>query len=283
MSNKSQAVIFMLLSALAFALMSVFVRLTGDLPTTEKVFFRLLISSVVVFFMLLKAKLPILGKKWNQKLLIARTIFGLIAILLYFYGINYIYLADAAMLSRLNPFFVSFFAWFFLKEKLPPFQLIALLLVFLSSLLIIKPSFNLNLMPTLAIVGAAALTGGSHTIIRALKFKEHPLTIVFYFSFISMLVLLPFVIINFKMPTTEQWWCMLGIGISGVVSQIFLTHAYRHAKASEISIYSYSTIIFATILGFVFWREVSDLMSIIGGIIIIGISIILFIKQRKIE
>ena len=282
MCNKTKAVIFMLLSALAFALMSVFIRLTGDLPTTEKVFFRLVISSVIVFFMLLKAKLPILGKKWNQKLLIARSVFGLLGILLYFYGINYIYLADAAMLSRLNPFFVSFFAWFFLKEKLPPFQLIALLLVFLSSLLIIKPSFNLNLMPTLAIVGAAALTGGSHTIIRALKFKEHPLTIVFYFSFVSMLVLIPFVIINFQMPTTEQWFYLLGIGIFGVISQIFLTHAYRYAKASEISIYSYSTIIFASVLGFIFWKEVSDLMSIIGGIIIIGISVLLFIKQRNI-
>jgi len=280
MSNKAKAVIFMLLSALTFAVMSVFIRFAGDIPPAEKVIIRTIFSAFILFFVLKREKLPLWGKRWNQKLLISRSLLGVIGILFYFYGINYVILADASMISRLNPFFVTFFAWFFLHERLPRLQLFSLLIVFLASLLIIKPQFNSSFLPSLAIVGAAVFTGASHTIVRALHFKEHPLTIVFYFSFASTIFLLPFVILDFVLPTGIQWIYLIGISAMGLFSQIFLTFAFRLAPASEVSIYSYSIIIFGAIFGYVFWGEVSDIYSIIGGVIIVIVSIILYIKQK---
>ncbi len=280
MSKKSKAVIFMLLSAFTFAVMSVFIRFAGDIPPAEKVIIRTIFSAFVLFFVLKKKKLPLFGKRWHQKLLLSRSLFGVIGILFYFYGINYVLLADASMISRLNPFFVTFFAWLFLHEKLPRLQLFSLLIVFLSSLLIIKPQFNSNFLPSLAIVGAALFTGASHTIVRALHFKEHPLTIVFYFSFASTVFLLPFIAFDFVLPTNIQWFYLLGISVTGLFSQIFLTFAFRLAPASEISIYSYSIILFGAIFGFVFWGEVSDIYSIIGGITIVIISVILYRYQK---
>ncbi len=283
MTNKTKAVIFMLLSAFTFALMSVFIRLAGDIPPVEKVLFRTVFASVVLFFIIKKKKLSLFGKKWNQKLLIFRSIFGLLGIVLYFYGINYVYLADAAMLSRLNPFFLTFFAWLFLKEKLNTYQLVALLIVFFASLLIIKPKLSSEFIPALAIATAAALTGASHTIVRALHFKEHPITIVFYFSFASSIFIIPFVAFSFVLPSGLQLLYLLGIAIAGVLSQIFLTYAFSLALASEITIYSYSTIIFGALLGFIFWYEISDTYSMIGGVIIIVVSILLFLKQKKLS
>ena len=282
MSNKTKAVVFMLLSAFTFAVMSVFIRFAGDIPPAEKVIIRMLFSAFVLFFILKKKKLSLWGKRWHQKLLISRSLFGAVGILFYFYGINYVLLADASMISRLNPFFVTFFAWFFLHERLPRLQLFSLLIVFLASLLIIKPQFNSTFLPSLAIVVSALFTGASHTIVRALHFKEHPLTIVFYFSFASTVFLLPFVIFNFVLPTNIQLIYLIGISVMGLLSQIFLTFAFRLSPASEVSIYSYSIIIFGAIFGFIFWSEVSDIYSIIGGIAIVLVSVFLYVKQKHI-
>lgn len=271
----------MILSAFTFAAMSVFIRFAGDVPPAEKVFFRMIISAGVLFVMIKHKKLPLIGKKWHFKLLLTRSILGVLGIYFYYYGINYVYLADASIISRLNPFFVTFFAWIFLKEKLPNFQIISLIIVFVGAVMIIKPKLSSEFLPSLAIVGAALFTGASHTIVRALHFKEHPYTIVFFFSFASAVMLLPFVLPNFVIPTPIQLLHLVGQAIMGLLSQIFLTVAFRHAKASEVSIYSYTIIIFGAIFGYIFWGEISDALSMIGGFLIVAASIALFFKQRN--
>ena len=74
---------------------------------------------------------------------------------------------------------------------------------------------------------------------------------------------------------------LLMIGIFAAAGQFSLTYAYRYGKASEIAIYNYSNIIFAAVIGFLLWGEVSDILSIIGGVIIILISIIVFMYNQR--
>jgi drug/metabolite transporter (DMT)-like permease len=71
------------------------------------------------------------------------------------------------------------------------------------------------------------------------------------------------------------------IGIFAAIGQFSLTYAYRFGKASDISIYNYSNIIFAAVIGFFIWGEISDIWSITGGSIIIIISIIVFIYNNR--
>ncbi len=280
MSQKTKSVLFMLLSALSFSMMSVMIKLAGDIPTFEKVFFRGFLSAVILFFWVKHEKLPLLGSKHSQPWLIARAVLGTTAMFFYFYGINRIYLADASMLGKLNPFFVTLFAAWFLKEKLSKVQIPALIIAFAASLLIIKPRFQIDILPYLSILTASMFSGGAHTIVRALKSMEKPPTIIFYFSSVSAIIMFPFVLANFQMPTTAQWFYLLGIGLFATSGQIGLTYAYRFGKASEIVIYSYTSILFAAVFGFIFWREIPDWLSITGGIIIVGISIFIFLYNN---
>ena len=214
--------------------------------------------------------------------MLGRSLLGSAAMFLFYYGVSRIYVADASMIAKLNPFFVTLFAWFFLKEKLSVFQIPALVVVFLASLLIIKPKFDLEALPAFAVLIAAGLSGGAHTLLRAMNNKERPITIVFYFSLVTTLLMTPFVIVQFEMPDAAQWFYLIAIGALAAFSQIFLTDAYRRAKASDIVIYSYTNIIFAAVFGYIFWHEVSDWLSIIGGSIIIFVSFLLFLNQRRI-
>ena len=281
MKRKKKAVLFMLLAALSFSFMTVMIKLAGDIPTLEKVLFRN-VGSLTIFFLLFHRKgIPLLGRRKNQVYLLGRSVFGTIAMGMIFYAVNNMYLADASMLNKLNPFFVTLLAAIFLKEKLSRLQFPALIIAFLASLLIIKPRFDLEILPSLAAVGSALFSAAAHVSVRFLNSRERPATIVFYFAFVSTLLILPFVIPNFVLPQGIQWLYLVSIGIFAAIGQLSMTNAFKNEKASEVTIYNYISILFAAILGFVIWGEVSDILSIIGGIIIISVAVSMYFYNKR--
>lgn len=281
MDNKPKAVLFMLISAVAFALMQTMVKLAGDIPTFEKVLFRNLVSLFVALSVIYRTKTPMFGKKENQKYLLGRSLLGLGGVVFYFYAINNLIMADAAMLNKLSPFFVTIFACIFLKEKLNKIQIPSLIIVFIGAMLIIKPEFSFEVLPAGAGLLSAICAGAAYTIVRSLKNKENPSTIVFYFSFVSVIVMIPLTIMNFQMPMGMQWVYLIGTGVFAAMGQYGLTFAYKYAPASEVSIYNYTTIIFAAIMGFLVWGELPDWLSLLGSILIIVTAVVAFIYQNK--
>lgn len=281
MDNKPKAILFMLISALAFAFMQAMVKLAGDIPTFEKVFFRNLVSLFIAWYTIHKTNTNMFGKRENQKYLLGRSLLGLGGVIFYFYAINNLIMADAAMLNKLSPFFVTIIACLFLKEKLSKIQIPALIIIFIGSLLIIKPQFSFAILPTASGLLSAICAGGAYTLVRWLKNKENPSTIVFYFSFVSVIVMFPLTLLNFQLPMGIQWLYLFGTGIFAAIGQYGLTFAYKYSPASEISIYNYMTIIFAAIIGFIVWDEVPDLLSLLGSILIIGMAIVTFLYENK--
>ena len=281
MENKKKAVILMLISSLAFACSAAAVKLSGNLPVFEKVFFRNILAVIIAFIALKQSNDPIFGKKENQKFLLLRSLLGVLGMIMYFYAISNLYLADSAMLHKLFPFFVTLFAAVFLKEKLSKIQIPALIVVFLAALLIIKPRFDYSIFPALAGFGTAVFSGGTYTLVRFLRTREKPATIVFYFSFISLITLSPFILLDYQPPTPNQWFYLLLIGVFAAIGQFSLTYAYRYGKASEIAVYNYTNIIFAGIIDFLLWQEIPDLLSFLGGFVIIAVSIFVFVYDSK--
>ncbi len=273
----------MLVSGFAFALMSLAVKRAGDLPVHEKVFARNLVSLIVAFCMIKKSgvKVPLFGKLENQLYLISRSLLGLTGVICFFYAIDHIKMADANIISRINPAFVTIFACMFLKEKISKFQTPALILSFVFAMLVIKPSFDLSVLPSLAALVTAVCAGAAYTLVRFLSGRESAATIVFYFSFVSVVGMTPFLLMEFVMPDTIQLLWLLAIGIFASFGQFGLTLAYKYSKAAEVSIYSYSTIVFVTILGIVFESEIPDGWSIIGGLGIIGVAVVLYLHNRQ--
>lgn len=281
LNNKSKAVGLMLISALGFAFMAAMVKLSGDIPLAEKVFFRNLVSFLVVFMASRKSGESIICKKENFKYVLARSLLGLTGVFLYFYSINNLYLADASVINKLSPIFITIFAVMFLKEELNPIKVISMIVAFIGVLLVIKPQWNLTVIPAVAALLSAAFAGGAYTLVRYLGDKEKPATVVFYFSLISVVITFPLALLNFKQPTFHQLFYLIFIGIFAAIAQISLTYSYKYAPASEVAIYNYTNIIFTAILGFVIWNEKPDLLSIIGGIIIVLMALIVYLYNKK--
>lgn len=281
MNNKSKAVFLMLLSALGFAFMAAMVKLAGDIPLAEKVFFRNLVSFIVVFVASRNGGESLICKKENFKYVLARSLLGLTGVFLYFYSINNLYLADSSMINKLSPIFIIIFAAIFLKEKLNAVKIISMVVAFIGVLLVIKPQWDLSILPAASGLLSAAFAGGAYTMVRYLKDKEKPATIVFYFSLISVVGTFPLVLLNFSKPTLNQLIYLILIGIFAAIAQIALTYSYKYAPASEVAVYNYTNIIFSAILGFIIWQETPDALSIVGGIIIILVALVVYLYNKK--
>jgi drug/metabolite transporter (DMT)-like permease len=271
------------MSAFGFAMMSAFIKLSGDLPSFQKTFFRNSISVIVALTLIVKNKGSFFGKKDNQKLLILRSTFGTIGILLNYYAIDRLVLSDANMLNKLSPFFVIIFSAIFLKEKIKPNQFFALAVAFLGTLFIIKPSFSFEMIPALAGTLGGISAAAAYTCVRSLGGKEKPDTIVFYFSLFSSIVTLPLMIISYKPMSIIQFTYLILAGIFASLGQFGITFAYKFAPGKEISIFDYTNIIFSAIISLCLFGVLPDYLSVIGYLIIFGSSLYMFINNKKLD
>lgn len=281
LNNRHKGIIFIIMSAFGFAMMSAFVKMSGDLPSFQKTFFRNIISVLVAFTILLNHKGSFFGKRENQKILVLRSLFGTLGILFNFYSIDRLVLSDANMLNKLSPFFVIIFSALFLKEKINVKQILAIGIAFIGALFIIKPSFNLEIIPAIIGTLGGITAAAAYTCVRSLSGKENPDTIIFYFSFFSSIVTLPLMLLSYEPMKMIQLIYLIFAGIFASLGQFGITFAYKYAPAKEISIFDYTNIIFSALISLCLFGMLPDYLSIIGYIIIFVASLYMFIFNKN--
>lgn len=281
--NKNKAIMYIILSAFFFALMNIFVKLAGDVPSTQKSVFRNAVALVFAFIIIVKQKIPLKIQKGDGKYLLARSLFGTIGILANFYTVDHMLVADASILGKLSPFFTIIFSYFLLKEKIKPMQFLFISTAFLGTVFIVRPGFtDVSIFPALIGVLGGICSGAAYTFVRMLSSRgvKGPV-IVFCFSTFSCLAILPFVLLDYHPMTAMQLCYLLLAGLAASGGQFTVTAAYSNAPAREISIYDYTQIIFATVLSFLFLGEIPDALSFIGYIIICGAGVIMYFYNRR--
>ncbi len=265
--------------------MNTFVRLSGELPSIQKSFFRNFIAMIFAFILLLKSKDSFKWKDGNLKYLLLRAGFGTIGVLCNFYAVDHLVLSDASMLNKMSPFFAIVFSYLILKEKANFVQWGSVIVAFLGSLLIIKPTLsNMDLIPSLIGLTGGLCAGIAYTMVRVLgQHGENKGYIVFFFSAFSCLVTLPYLIFNFTPMSISQVIYLLLAGTCACIAQFSITTAYCYAPAKEVSIYDYSQIVFSAIVGYAIFNQVPDFLSILGYVVICCVALLMFIYNNKVK
>lgn len=283
-SKKQQAIFYIICSAFFFALMNMFVRMSGDLPSIQKSFFRNLVAFFFALVILLRSKDGFSFQRKNLPAFIGRAFFGTLGILCNFYAVDHLVLSDASILNKLSPFFAILFSYFILKEKLTLVQGSAVAAAFCGAILVVKPGFTGTdvLIPSLIGVAGGLCAGLAYTLVRVLGQRgERGPFIVLFFSAFSCLVTLPFLIFDFHPMTLGQFCMLLLAGLSAAGGQFTITAAYTRAPAREVSVFDYTQIVFAAGLGFLFFGQIPDLFSVIGYCIISGVAVWMFLYNLK--
>ena len=280
-SNRLKGIFFIILSAFGFAVMSAFIKLSGDLPNIQKVFFRNLVSAIIALFLIIKLKGSFTGKKENRKILIYRSLFGTIGIIFNYYAIDNLVLSDANMLNKISPFLVVVFCALILKEKINLKQILAIIVAFIGALFIVKPSFDIRVVPYIIGFLSAVFAALAYTCVRMLGNKEEYYTIVFFFSTFSLVTVLPMFIYVYEPMTTMQFVYLILAGIFASLGQFGVTLAYKYAPAKEISIFDYSNIIFSAILSIFLFGVYPDKLSVVGYFIIFAAAFYMFLYNKR--
>lgn len=274
-SDYRLGITYIIISAFCFALMNLFIRLAGDVPTLQKCFFRNFFAMIIAMGTMAKSRTKFKVGEGNLKYLLIRSISGGLGMICNFYAIDHLPISDAAILNKLSPFFAIIFSIFVLKEVANRFEWMAVMIAFVGALFVVKPSFSVEAVPAFAGVLGGLGAGLAYAYVRKLGMRnENKMVIVAFFSGFTSLILLPNLLFNYTPMTGQQWLFLCLTGMAAAGGQIFITSAYAKAPAKEISVYDYSIVIFTAILGLIFLDQIPDYLSVIGYVIIIGISII---------
>lgn len=283
-NNILKGIFCIIIAGFGFALMSLFVKLSGDLPSIQKGFFRNIIAVFISSIPLIKhwkvINIPRNNTGWL--VLISRSVFGTIGLVLNFYAISHISLADSSIIQKLSPFIIIILSYIFFKEEMTKFQVFAIIIAFIGITLIIKPSGNnIISMGALAALLGALCAGIAYTCVRYLG--THNISgefIIFFFSSLSSLMLLPYLILDYRTMTYYQLSMLLLAGISATIGQYGVTFAYKFAAAKNISVFDYSQVLFSGIFGYMFFGEFPDFQSLIGYVIVISVGIVLVLRSK---
>ncbi|MFG6494693.1 DMT family transporter [Fictibacillus sp. UD] len=267
------------LSSFIFSIMNALVKAVSlTIPYSETVFFRSLIGTIIIFIIMRRKKVPF--SKKGIPMLAVRGIFGALYLLAYFYTIAKIPLADASILAHLSPFFAVLLAGIFLKEKVPITLMYVLPAVLLGAYMLIDPQeFSSYSLYAFIGVVAAFFAACAATSIRYLSQKHHAYEIVFYFLATATVVSIPLMWNDFVIPSLIELFYLICIGVVSLIGQLFLTSAFTHENVVVVEITRYIGIVFNAFWGFLFWMEVPDTNTVMGGILIIASCI--FLSRRK--
>lgn len=257
-----------------FSLMTLFVRLSGDLPTVEKAFFRNAFAAVIAIIALMRSEEKFRIKKGSLPGLLLRAIFGGMGIITNFWAIDHLRIADANILNKMSPFFAVIMSVFILSEIPDKMEWLAVIVAFIGAAFVVKPTEGLSSFPALIGLLGGFCAGTAYTFVRRLgKQGERSSVIVCFFSVFMTLALIPPMIKSFVPMTTPQLLCLIGAGLAAAGGQFTVTKAYQVAPAREISVFDYSQVLFASLWGMLFFGELPDRWSLLGYVIIIGTAV----------
>jgi drug/metabolite transporter (DMT)-like permease len=270
----------MFISTLAFSLANVFVKQVSHIPAMEVVFFRTTIATTFCLIGLHRAKADWRGS--NRSLLLLRGIFGTTALFLFFVTLQNIPLASAMTIQYLSPIFTSIIAIFILSEKVRSMQWVFYAVAFSGVLLIEQIDTRVSIFYLVIGIISAFCSGVAYNLVRSLRGREHPLTVVLHFQLVGVVVGFISILFEWKTPVGWDWFYLFLIGAFSQMGQIFLTNALQKEKVAGVAIINYSGLIYALLIGSLVFGEVQTAESLAGMLLVVfGVLLSVVYSNRK--
>lgn len=264
-----RSILFMVISTACFSTMTSLIRfISDDLHSTEIVFFRNVFSALLFLPWVLKHKGSVLktNRMWDH---FWRATIGIIGMQSWFYCVSHMPLNEATALSFTAPIFTTLFAILFLGEKAGIHRWSAVICGFVGAMVIIRPDpENMNLIG-LIVLFATSMWSIAGMLVKSLTKSEHPLLIVFYMAAFMTLWSFPVMLPHWQMPSVENLIFALLLAIASTGAHFFMVKAYASSDVSMLMPFDFCRLIFTSILAYVFFGEVSDMMTWVGGAIIV--------------
>lgn len=257
-----------LLSSFLFALMGVFVKLASPYVSANEIALVRFIIGILLSLALAGVGRISLAAS-HKKLLVARGVFGGLAVVFFFAAIEKGTLTNATLLNNTYPIFATVWAAFYLKERIKPSIVIPLIASIAGIVLLTHPNLSQIRYGDVFGLISGVLAGFSIVIIRKLRLTESAWSVFFYLSIFGAAFSGAAAIPDFRIPEPQIAGYIVLAGILGTVGQVIMTSAYKYTTASLGSVLSMSTAMFAALFGMIFMGEMLTVMESAGALVIL--------------
>ena len=274
----------MFLSTLAFFAANVCVKQVAHIPAMETVFFRCILATFFCIVVLKRANASVIGS--NHSMLLLRGLFGTTALYCFFLTIQHMPLASAQTIQYVSPIFTATIAIFVLKEGVLPMQWLFYAIAFGGVLLI--DQFDPRISPFYLALGliSAFCSGMAYNLVRSLRGKEHPMTVVLHFQLVGAVLGFISLFFQWEMPHGWDWLYLFLIGVFSQIGQMFLTNALQRERIAGVAIINYTGLIYALIIGWFIFGETQGMEALFGmALVVVGVllSVLYGRRQQQIE
>ncbi len=279
--NLLLGAILIIASEAMFASMGACVKaISVALPNEMVVFLRNIFGLMLLSPLILRSRSTLLQTKIVH-LHLLRAVAGVSAMYCFFYALGNLQLADGMLLKMTAPLFMPLIAWFWLGERARRLTLMAIPVGFVGVALVLAPEGDFNWIALIGLLGGAFAAAAKVTV-RRLGHSEPSIRVICYFALIATPISAIPLLWAWQTPDLNELGLGLLIGLFGASGQFLLTRGYAVASASNVSPFTYFSVIFGAIYGYLFWDESLNRMFIAGALLI-AIAGIMALRGGRID
>lgn len=279
-------------SVAVFVGMSTCIKAAGTVPAGQIVFFRSFFAIFpIIAFLAFKGKLGTAFSTKRPLNHIARGVVGVCAMGLGFFALTRLPLPEAITLNYAQPLLVVVFSSIFLGEAIRVYRWSAVAVGLVGVLIISWPELTLlssdealddqEVLGVIAALVAAAISAVAMLLVRNLVQSERTATIVLWFSVTASVMALLSLPFGWQALTPLQAGLLVAAGFCGGLGQILMTSAYRHAEASVVAPFEYTSMILGVVVGYLVFGDVATLNMLVGGVIVVAAGIFIIWRERQ--
>jgi drug/metabolite transporter (DMT)-like permease len=277
-----QGALWLVSGGFIFTSNSAMIRLLStEIESVQTAFFRAFFSVLLLAPMMLTGRV----KPWQSERIQGhfwRTAMGTTSMVLGFYAVSMLPLADATALAFSQPLFSVVLAALVLREKVRWRRWSATIIGFIGVLVMVRPGSG-SLQPGAAVALLNALASAtSILLVRRLSDSEKPLMILTQFALFSTLLLAGPAIWFWKWPSAWGWALAIGVSISATIGQYFWVQAFAVGEMSAVAPFDYLRLPFAVFVGWMIWSEMPVIWTYVGAAIVIASALYIAYRESQI-
>ncbi len=238
--------------------------------------------------------IAVTGRPWRMRgrvlrLTLIRTVLHIIGITAMFSALQFLPLADAIAIAFVMPFIMLLLGRYVLQEEVGPRRLIACIVGFIGTLLVIQPSFAEVGLPALLPLIVAVVFALFMLVTRQIAKETDPVSLQAVSGVFATILLLPVVLwgtnagiweLSLIIPAGNTHWLLLAIGVLGTVAHLLMTWSLRYAPSATLAPMQYLEIPVATLIGWLIFHDLPDGIAAIGILVTIGAGLYVILRER---
>jgi drug/metabolite transporter (DMT)-like permease len=266
-----------------FSLMVLFAKLLSENHSViEIAFYRNLIGTLPFLFVIFAlGRRDIMQLHTKPVLVISRAVIGTASLIITFFAYSLMPLAETTALLFASSLFIPVLAVLILKESVGPYRWSAIVFGFAGVVVMARPTGDVYVLGVAVALSAALLHAILQIMLRYLGQFEKPETISFYFFVVGTLITaiaMPFIAVR---PTVDEFPLLLGVGFSGAAAQWMLSVAYKNAPAAIVTVFNYTSFVWATLFGFMIWNDWPTSTVVAGAVIVIASNLLIIWRESR--